>query len=268
MKKTILLISILIFTACADRVNQIEESGEFGYKYYPFKSAILIYDHGNEDSIYKKVKTWDEWGRKISYIEEFGNKKPEHNRPNGYITQLIRDGSVLYTFEHHRKLVKKRRESIRFLQILSGEDLRKYYLDNSNAIMYTKKTDRTAVVGGIECNIWEGRRVRACRYKDIITLKEEKKVENPNEDKWVVVEEVTSAKFNIPIDEETFQVPKDYKIEVSSLFKTEKELEEYATSHNTKRDINMSVNIVKDNYRKLMNARDAYFDMFKIKEEK
>jgi len=55
MKKTILLI----FTACADRINQIEESEESGYMYYPFKSAILTYQQENDESLYKKVKIWD-----------------------------------------------------------------------------------------------------------------------------------------------------------------------------------------------------------------
>ena len=272
MKKILILLSLFIFVGCVESKNQVEENTkvifvkENVYKYYPFKSAILIYKQEDDEALYKKVKTWDDWGRKISHIEEFRNKKSVKTRPRSNITQIIRDDSVLYEFEHHKKLVRQRRESIRFLQILSGEDLRKYYLDNSNAIMYTKKTDRTAVVGGVECNIWEGRWVRACRYQDIITLKEEKKMQTGNE--WIVLKEVTSAQFNIPIAKQIFQLPKDYKVEVSSTFKTEEELEAYATSYNAKRDINMSVNIVKENYKKLMDARKAYFDIFKRKEEK
>jgi len=69
MKKSLILLSLMMVVACSDTATKVVEKKEpvvtekSRLKLYPFKSAILIYENKMLDMTFRKVSAWDRWGR-------------------------------------------------------------------------------------------------------------------------------------------------------------------------------------------------------------
>jgi len=135
---------------------------------------------------------------------------------------------------------------MRLYLLNSNEDLRAYFIDSNDQEDYIFKTKTTEIVAGVECNIWENRDTRICRYQDLIALKKEK-LSRDNE--WKTIEQVSSVKFNEPLNEKLFILPL-YEEKISGSFPSDEEIKKvFENEYQTKQDMKMYVDIIKKNHK-------------------
>jgi len=255
--KNIFYLSILLFISGCVSTNALvknnSEETTTGYKFFPYKSGIINYELERDGGKYTRTKIWDNWGVQLY------EKKQDSYQKNKLETSKItfRDKGTIYEAYYSNNTIEKRRDFKEDYLLVAGQDLREYYVDNISAYeMYHNhfwKSTGTVTIAGYPCNVWSNNTWRFYMYKDLIVFKSEALSNN----KWVIQEQVVSAKFDIPIDKKLFYLP-DFPIKVHPKYIENDEMHNHMRSRNiTGRGFVRSVKSFGEGVRRMMIKRKS-----------